>query len=109
MPSALNASDRAALDDYLEVWDGESNDVSTLEAGLRDARYTMASGTSLWLATLGYLVVVEQLGRLVARPGTKYPRAGSEQCFVAGARVRSSPCECPDGIWVVRAPVCACP
>jgi hypothetical protein len=60
--------------------------VSVLEAAVRDARETMAHGQALWLATLGYLIVLEQLGARVARPSTAFPsRNGSEVAFKAGA------------------------
>jgi hypothetical protein len=78
---------KAALDTFLAEWDGVSFPISTLEAGLRDARVTMAEGKALWLATLGYLVTLELLGAGVARRRTKFPdRAGSEKRFTAGAR-----------------------
>jgi hypothetical protein len=46
----------------------------------------MLHGKALWLSTLGYLVVAEQIGKFTARPGTAYPRDGSEQCSIAGLR-----------------------
>lgn len=82
----LVEADRVAISTYLEAWDGVSSGVGTLEAGLRDARVTMAHGNALWLATLGYLVVAEQVGKFVARPNTSFPRGGSEACFLAGVR-----------------------
>jgi len=73
------------LDSYLAEWDGLSQEKSTLEAALRDARVTMKTGDALWLATLGYLIVLEQLGRMVARPNTRFPnRKGVETRFKAG-------------------------
>ena len=74
------------LDRLLAEWDGQTSEKSTLEAALRDARATMNQGDALWLATLGYLIVVEQLGRMVAKPNTRFPRRdGVELRFGAGA------------------------
>jgi hypothetical protein len=74
------------LDSLLTEWDGHTPEVSTLEAALRDARVTMNQGEALWLATLGYLIVVEQLGRMVAKPSTRFRhRGGVELRFRAGA------------------------
>src|SRR5580658_9777038 len=45
----------------------------------------MAHGRALWLATLGYIIVVE-VGQNVARASTTFERNGSEACFMAGAQ-----------------------
>jgi hypothetical protein len=79
-------TEKEALDRFLEEWDGHRTRKSTLEAGLRDARETMKAGVALWLATLGYLVVVEHLGSSIARQSTVYPeRLASEAAFKAAA------------------------
>jgi hypothetical protein len=40
----------------------------------------------MWLATLGYLIAIEQIGTRLARPATGFPnRAMRNQCFRAGA------------------------
>jgi hypothetical protein len=84
---AAKPDDNAALDLFLAEWDGASSGLSTLEAGLRDARATMTQGTALLLATLGYLVTFELLGLAVARPRTRFPdRSHPTPRFVAGIR-----------------------
>jgi hypothetical protein len=58
-----------------------------LDAALRDARVTMQQGNALWLATLGYLIVLEMLGRTVAKPNTAFPnRTSPASRFVAGTQ-----------------------
>jgi hypothetical protein len=46
----------------------------------------MGHGQALWLATLGYLIVVEVIGQNVAKAHTTFRRKGSEECFMAGAQ-----------------------
>lgn len=84
---AATPDEKAALDLFLAEWDGSSSGLSTLEAGLRDARATMDGGHALLLATLGYLVTFELLGLTVARPRTRFPdRKKPTPRFVAGIR-----------------------
>lgn len=87
MASRLTPAEQSALDMFLAEWGPQRTHHSTLESGLRDARVTMDHGKALWLATLGYLVVFELLGRSVARPKTRYPhRSQANQRFEAGIR-----------------------
>jgi hypothetical protein len=77
--------EQAVIARYLEVWDCVSARKSTLEAAIRDARETMEHGKALWLATLGYLAVLEQIGAKLARPNTCFPDRGDfGKRFVAG-------------------------
>jgi len=79
-------SPRIAIGMYLQEWDGASPRVSVLEGSLRDARATMEHGTAPWLAALGYLVVLEQVGANLARPDTRFRfRTSKELRFRAGA------------------------
>lgn len=81
-----DTAEQDALGQFLAEWDGQNPRKSTLEAGLRDARVTMEAGYALWLATLGYLVVVEHLATSIALKTTTFPqRSASEVCFKAGA------------------------
>ena len=87
MTSAVEAAEQAALTSYLLVPPARSRQVPCLEAALRNARVTMERGEALWLATLGYLVVPEMLGKVVARSPTRFcDRSGSKMSFVVGAR-----------------------
>ena len=52
---------------------------SPLDAALRDTRSTMDHGVVLWLATLGYLVTAQIIGRTIARPDTQLPERESEK------------------------------
>ena len=46
----------------------------------------MQHGQALWLATLGYLIVIEMLGRTVCRLTTTFPtRTSPTDRFLAGA------------------------
>ena len=74
---------REAIDLYLEVWRGDDGPVSFLEAAMRDAR-TAWECNARWLATLGYLVAVEQIGHTVVRSGTgTTDRKFSRRAFMA--------------------------
>jgi hypothetical protein len=91
---------------YLEEWDGKSEWKSSLEAALRDARVTMEHGQALWLATLGYLSVVEQIGFRLARPSTQFPqRNGKGKRFRAGVLEfgpNPSDTKLADAMWSLR-------
>ena len=85
------ADQAAAISSYLALV-GETPQIPALDAALRDARETMDHGKALWLATLGYLIVIEMLGRSVASLASKYPnRLSATNRFVAGAREFSDP------------------
>jgi hypothetical protein len=86
-PAAAAADERAALTAYLRVSGKDESPRPLLDAAMRDARETMAHGKALWLATLGYLIIVEVVGGAVARPSTAFPdRGGAGKRFQAGAR-----------------------
>jgi hypothetical protein len=79
------AAIQGALDVFLaEELPGRQHPI--LESARCDAAETMAHGRALWLATLGYLIVVEVIGQNVARTPTTFARNGSEACFMAGAQ-----------------------
>ena len=60
---------------------------STLSAAINDARATMDKG-GLWLGTLGYLIILESVGKSLSRPRTGFRNRddGATARFVAGAR-----------------------
>lgn len=59
--ATTNTDSKAALDAFLAENAHGNRQFGLLDAALRDARMTMANGDALWLATLGYLVVLEVL------------------------------------------------
>lgn len=81
------AFEQQALENYLrEPALGETR-LPQLQAALGDARNTAEHGDALWLATLGYLIVIEMLGGTVARPSTPFTsRSKSTESFVAGCQ-----------------------
>jgi hypothetical protein len=80
-----SATSLEAVRAYLKEKDQSGRD-SILDSALRDARVTMKGREAMWLATLGYLVLLEQVGKNVARPGTKFKdRSNSTTRFRAGA------------------------
>jgi len=84
-PTPDQAQARDSLDVFLAlVLPGSQYPI--LESARRDAAETMAHGQALWLATLGYLIVVEVIGQNVAMEKTTFSRTGSEACFMAGAQ-----------------------
>ncbi|MGD0880498.1 MAG: hypothetical protein ABSB09_02870 [Acidimicrobiales bacterium] len=95
--AARRAAEVSALDAYLGIPADGSHQIPTLEAAIRDARETMKDRKALWLATLGYLIVVEMLGQSVARPGTAFPNRGTPtNRFLAGAQEFSARPITPD-------------
>jgi hypothetical protein len=82
--SAMTAKD--AIDLYLAEFTADPNSqVSYLEAGIRDARAARhGEPPALWLATIGFLIVVEQIGHTVSMPATAgTDREGSRSAFLA--------------------------
>jgi hypothetical protein len=79
----MAVSEQEALDAYLKQLEPGDQRVSFLEAVLRDARETFPAGMALWLASVGHLVTVEQLGHTVKRGGAPtQDRTGSRAAFV---------------------------
>lgn len=79
-------TEKDALDLYLAEFTGAPDQrVSYLEAAIRDARAARnGSPPALWLASIGYLIAVEQIGHTVSLAATSAtPRAGSRAAFVA--------------------------
>jgi len=65
VPASATATEPEALDAYLADY-STGKPTSFLEVALRDARAALAADPPpLWLASLGYLVIVEQLGATV--------------------------------------------
>lgn len=85
VPTPQEAAERAALDVFLATT-LPNRQVPILEAARRDAAETMLHGEALWLATLGYLIILEVIGQSVGRPNSTLPRGNSTERFVAGAQ-----------------------
>lgn len=89
MPTSSHAAGQAAVQEALDVFLAEQlvgSAYPILESARRDAAETMEHGQALWLATLGYLIIVEIIGQNLARENTTYTRGKSEACFMAGAQ-----------------------
>jgi len=86
MSQSAPDTERDALDLYLAEFTGAPGQrVSYLEAAIRDARAARhGSPPALWLASIGYLIAVEQIGHTVSLAATSAaPRAGSRAAFLA--------------------------
>jgi len=78
------AAQQSALDLYLRVKQAGDSQIPTLDAALCDARVTMAAGQALWLATAGYLIVIEMMGQTVARSSTKFREVPRQRALRRG-------------------------
>ena len=101
-----NTSEREALGFFLQPFQQETGLHSPLESALRDARVTMQHGEALWLATVGYFMTAEMLGRTVGKIPTAYKDREPEwRCFEAGMiEFAESPIDGPSrqSLWNLR-------
>jgi hypothetical protein len=74
-----------AITAYLRPWREGDRTISYLTAAIRDAQTAFDTTAAYWLASVGYLIAVEQIGHTVVRQGTSNAggRAGSREAFVA--------------------------
>ncbi len=83
----MSTSEQEALDAYLKRFQEGDERVSFLEAVVRDARETFDAGNALWLAAIGYLITLEQVGHTVKPAGAPTEdRRGSRAAFVLAIR-----------------------
>jgi hypothetical protein len=80
----MGHDDQEALDFFLSDYRQGLGPHSPLRSAIRDAQ-AASRGHALWLATLGYLVTAEILGRTIERPDTEFPdRDDDWKVFKAG-------------------------
>lgn len=81
---SMGDDEQGALDFFLSDYQEGPGPHSPLRSAIRDAQ-AASQGEALWLATLGYLVTAEILGRTIERPDTEFPDRHEEwQKFKAG-------------------------
>jgi hypothetical protein len=87
-----------AITAYLTPWQEGDRVISYLTAALRDAQTAFDTGAVYWLASVGYLIAVEQVGHTVARQAKSNggTRAGSREAFVAAVDDFGDPPLTPD-------------
>lgn len=87
--SASGAGGTPTVKDAIDAYLAEpaaGNPTSLLAAGLRDARDAVQASL-IWLATMGYLVLIEQIGHVVQTASAPVRNGeGSRASFVAAAR-----------------------
>jgi hypothetical protein len=80
----MGDDEREALNFFLSDYQEGAGPHSPLRSAIRDAQ-AASQGQALWLATLGYLVTAEILGRTIERPDTQFPDRNKDwQVFKAG-------------------------
>ncbi|MGA2307334.1 MAG: hypothetical protein ABSH29_24570 [Acidimicrobiales bacterium] len=80
----MGNEEQQALDFFLSDYSEGQGPHSPLRSAIRDAQ-AASRGGALWLATLGYLVTAEILGRTIERPDTQFPHRDRDwQVFKAG-------------------------